>query len=96
VVTAALTSTDIPYSAKLISVFEDGKTKKRRVDGHYQEKVLTDVKVTHSDPFYTHNRMPAPTTTTTTTTTSPTTTTTTPTPSTPAPTLKHTNKTGRS
>ena len=68
-VTATLTSTEVPYSAKLVSVFEDGKTKRRHVDGHYQEKVLKQIKVGHSAPHFTKSGKPAPTTTTTTTTT---------------------------
>ena len=68
-VSATMTSTNLPYSAKLISVFEDGKTKKRRIDGHYQERVLKDINVQQNSPHYTQNGKPAPTTTTTTTTT---------------------------
>ena len=64
-----MTSSNVPYSAKLISIYEDGKTKRRRIDGHYQERVLKDIKVQESPPHYTDTGRPAPTTTTTTATT---------------------------
>ena len=68
-VTATRTLTNVPYTCKLISIYEDGKTKKRRIDGHYQERLLKNIKVQQSPPHYTKTGEPAPTTTTTTTTT---------------------------
>ena len=62
------TLSKVGYTAKLISIYEDGKTKKRRIDGHYEEKVLKDIKVQKSPPHFTKTGRPAPTTTTTTTT----------------------------
>ena len=71
------TRTELPYTAKLVSVFADGKPKMRRIDGFYVETLLTDIEVKHGAPYFTNNGTNAPTTTTTTTTTTSTTTTTT-------------------
>ena len=65
----------VPYSAKLLSVFADGKTKRRLIRGTYVETLLTDVEAEYGRPFYTRNGTGAPTTTTPATTTTASTTT---------------------
>ena len=65
----------VPYSAKLISVFADGKTKRRLIRGTYVETLLTDVEIEYLRPFYTRNGTRSPTTPSTTSTTARTTTT---------------------
>ena len=59
----------VPYSAKLISTFADGKTKRRLIRGTYVETLLSDVETEYGRPFYTRNGTGAPTTTTAATTT---------------------------
>ena len=63
------TLSKVSYTAKLVSIYGDGKSRRRRIDGHYEETVLKDIKIQQSPPHFTKNGRPAPTTTTTTTTT---------------------------
>jgi len=71
------TRRELPYTAKLVSIFESGKTKTKRVEGFYVETLLTDVELKRGSPYFTETGELSPTTTTTTTTARPTTTTTT-------------------
>ena len=58
-----------------MSVFGDGKTKRRIIKGTYVETLLTDVETEYGRPFYSRNGTRSPTTTSATTTTARTTTT---------------------
>ena len=77
---ASRVTTEVPYTAVLVSAYEDGAKRSRVVNGTYVEVVLSDVRIEFGRPYYTHNGTLSPTTTTTsttTTTTTPSTTTTT-------------------
>ena len=81
---AQRTTTEVPYTAKLVSIFADGKMTKRMINGTYLETLLSDVSTDYGRPYFSHNGKLAPTTTSTTTSTTSTTPrpTTTPTPKT--------------
>ena len=64
------TTTEVPFTAKLVAIYEDGKRRKKQINGTYLETVLSEVKTDYGAPYYTHNGTQAPTTTTTTTSTS--------------------------
>ena len=44
---------ELPYTAKLVSIFESGKTKTKRVEGFYVETLLTDVELKRGSPYFT-------------------------------------------
>merc|ERR1719391_1988668 len=65
------TRRELPYTAKLVSIFESGKTKTKRVEGFYVETLLTDIELKRGSPYFTETGELSPTTTTTTTTVNP-------------------------
>ncbi len=51
--TAQKTTTEMPYRAKLISWFADGKNKRRLIKGTYVETVFKEVETGYGWPYYT-------------------------------------------
>nr|CAD7205185.1 unnamed protein product [Timema douglasi] len=70
------TESEVPYSGKLVAVYEDGSTKARDIEGSRREVAMLDVRPEFSAVYYIRNLTLVPTTTTTTSTTTTTTTTT--------------------
>lgn len=77
------TDLEVPFSAKLVAVYDDGADKVRSISGVRQEETMLDVRPIFSPVFFLNNNslvpttVPPPTTTSTTTTTTTTTSTTT-------------------